>query len=111
MAKKRNTAKKATAKKIVRKALDLQDLKRAEMDPKLQYRMKQKNTMPMILTAQDQVLVRKFARMTWQVAKQRNSDMTVDKLRNNLIAVLRKTRPELRKVMLEQMREYVSADK
>lgn len=101
---------KKAAPKRKRKPMDIQDLKRAEMDPVLRYKMSLKNTAPMIVTAKDRILVRHFATKTFQVAKQRDSGVTLAELQKRLIEVLKSMRPDMRKIMLEQMRDYVEAE-
>lgn len=90
-----------------RAPLSLQDLKKAEMDPVLKYRVQQKSSVKGIITGQDKMAIRKFARKTWSVAKQRNPDITIPQLMNNLTKVLEQVKPDIRKIMLEKLHAYV----
>jgi hypothetical protein len=102
--------KKPSRAKKGRSRLSLQDLKRAEMDPKMQYRMQQPNAVPAIITAKDRVMVRQFARKHLQLAKQKDSKMTQGKFEQNLVKVLKRVKPDLRKIMLTQMRADLASD-
>lgn len=95
-------------KKKTKKEISLQDLLKAEVDPTIQAKMRQKETAAPVLTGEDMMAVRLFARMTLPVARQRNKDMTVDLLTDRLAAVLKSIRNPLRKIMLRQMKAYVN---
>lgn len=99
--------KKQEKAKQLKKKISLQDLKKADMDPVLQFRMKQKSSVPMIITGSDRMVIRKFARENLQTAKMRNPDMDLQTLINNLEASLKRLKPEMRKIVMEQMRKQV----
>lgn len=100
-------AKKKKSEKVRR---TIQDLKRAEMDPTMQYRMKQKTSMPGMILGEDRMVIRKFVRQNLQLARQKDNKMTQERLEQNMIKVLQRLKPELRKVMLRQMRTEVKSD-
>ena len=77
------------------------------MDPTLQFKMKQKSSVPMIITGSDRMIIRKFARENLQVAKMRNSEISLADLIKNLEKSLKRLKPEMRKIVMEQMRNQV----
>lgn len=89
------------------KKIDLQSLRKASMDPVLKFKMGQRTKVKGIVTAQDKLLIRKFARMNLPIAMQRDPKITVPKLAKRLISILETLRPETRKVTLQQLRDYV----
>ena len=91
------------------KKIDLQSLRKASMDPVLKFKMGQRTEVKGIVTAQDKLLIRKFARMNLPIAMQRDPKITVPKLAKRLISILETLRPETRKVTLQQLRDYVKA--
>ncbi len=100
--------KKGKPSKKPSKKLDLLSIQKAARDPKMRYRLSQKNNMPAIITGQDKVLIKQFARITLPVATQRDSKMTQASLEENIVKVLKKVKPDMRKMMITQMKEYVS---
>jgi len=98
----------APARKTRKKKLTLQDLTKVDMDPILKAQIKQPTGGKGVLTGEDLTAIRIFARMTLQVAKQRNSDLTEEQLVKNLITTLKKVKPSMRAIMLEQMKVYTS---
>jgi len=95
-------------KKKTKKEISLQDLLKAEVDPTIQAKMRQKETAAPVLTGEDMMAVRIFARTVLPIARQRNKDMTLDLLVERLVSVLKTVRNPLRKVMLRQMKAYIN---
>jgi hypothetical protein len=72
MATKKTTGEKAVDTPAPKKRT-LQDLRTAEMDPQIQYKIKQQTTVPGILLGSDLMVIRKFARINLPLARQRDS--------------------------------------
>lgn len=90
------------------KKIDLQSLRKASMDPVLKFKMGQRTEAKGIITAQDRLLIRKFARMNMPLAMQRDPKITAPKLVKRLISILETLRPEVRKTTLQQLRDNVN---
>ena len=93
------------------KRLTLDDLRQAELDPQLKFRMKQKGPGKGILTGQDILNIQKFARQNLMLAQQRNKDMTSKVLAERLSAIITSRRPEVRKTILKALGEFVNPKK
>ena len=93
----------------MRKKFTLNDLRQAELDPQLKFKMSQKSSAKGILSGTDLLNIQKFARMNLPLAKQRESKITQQSLVQNLTKVISSRRPDVRKTLLSALDDYINS--